>query len=91
MLNLIVYICRCKNDFITLIVHLAQKSKQVIKMFAIHPFPFLSQCLREHFGEVWTHAMGDVANVTWYVISYLEIMLIITPKPGYGMAVTPTT
>ena len=35
--------------------------------------------------------MGDVANVTWYVISYLEIMLIITPKPGYGMAVTPTT
>ena len=31
-------------------------------MFAIHPFPFLSQCLRGHFREVWTRAMGDVAN-----------------------------
>ena len=31
-------------------------------MFAIHPFSFLSQCLRRHFCELWTHAMRDVAN-----------------------------
>ena len=31
-------------------------------MFAIHPFPFISQCLRGRVREVWTRAMGDVAN-----------------------------
>jgi hypothetical protein len=31
-------------------------------MFAIHQFPFISQCLRGHFHEVWTRAMRVVAN-----------------------------
>ena len=50
------------NKLITIIIHLAQKSKHIIKMFAIRSFPFLSQCLRGHFREVWTHAIRDVAN-----------------------------
>ena len=50
------------NELITLIIHLAQKSKHIIKMFAIHPFPFFSQCLRGHFREVWTRAIRDVAD-----------------------------
>ena len=60
--NLIVRICRYMNELITLIIHLAQKSKHIINMFAIHPFSFISQCLRGHFCEVWTRAMRDVAN-----------------------------
>ena len=31
-------------------------------MFAIHPFPFLSQCMRGHFCEIWAYAMRDVVN-----------------------------
>ena len=60
--DLVVGICRCINELITLIIHLAQKSKHIIKMFAIHPFPFLSQCMRGHFCEVWAYAMRDVGN-----------------------------
>jgi hypothetical protein len=31
-------------------------------MFAIHPFPFLSQCMREYFCEIRACAMRDVTN-----------------------------
>ena len=47
---------------VTLVVHLAQEPKHIIKMFAIHPFSFLSQCMIEHFCKIWTCAMRDVAN-----------------------------
>ena len=60
--NLIVCICRCMNEPITLIIHLAQNPKHIMKMFAIHQFSFISQCLRGHFREIWTRAMWDVAN-----------------------------
>ena len=50
------------NELITLIIHIAQKSKHIIKMFAIHPFPFISQRMRGHFREVRACAMRDVAN-----------------------------
>ena len=50
------------NELITLIIYLAQKSKHIIKMLALHPFPFLSQSLRGHFCEDWTRRMRDVAN-----------------------------
>jgi hypothetical protein len=50
------------NELITLIIHLTQKSKHILNMFARHQFHFLSQCLRWHFRKVWTRAMRDVAN-----------------------------
>ena len=50
------------NEVVTLIIHLAQKSKHIIKMFAIHPFSLLPQCMRGHFHEIRTCAMQDVAN-----------------------------
>ena len=50
------------NELVTLVIHLAQKSKHIIKMFAIHPFPFLFQCMRGHFHEIGACAMRDVAN-----------------------------
>ena len=34
---------------------------------------------------------GMLPILTWYAINSLETMLIITPKIGYGMAITPTT
>jgi hypothetical protein len=34
------------NELVTTVIHLTQKSKHIVKMFAIHPFPFLSQRLR---------------------------------------------
>ena len=50
------------NELVTLVIHLAQKSKHIIKMFTIHPFSFLSQCMRGHFREVRACAMRDVTN-----------------------------
>ena len=47
---------------VILVNHLAQKSKHIVKMFAIHPFIFLSQCMRGHFCEIQACAMRDVAN-----------------------------
>ena len=63
------------NELITLIIHLTQNSKHIIKMFAIHQFSFLSQCLRGHFREVWT----------WWVLSYERWAVI-----GERWAVIPT-
>src|ERR1700737_3792701 len=50
------------NELVTLVIHLAQKSKHIIKMFTIHPFSSLSQCMRGHFCKIWACAMRDVAN-----------------------------
>ena len=50
------------NELVTLVIHFAQKSKHIIKMFTIHPFSFLSQCMRGHFRKIWACAMRDVAN-----------------------------
>jgi hypothetical protein len=50
------------NELVTIIIHFAQKSKHIIKMFKIHPFLFISQRLRGHFGEVKACAMRHVAN-----------------------------
>ena len=50
------------NKIVTLVIHLTQKSKYIIKMFAIHPFPFISQCMRKHFREVWECAIRYVTN-----------------------------
>src|ERR1700738_132312 len=60
--DLVIGICRCMNELVTLVIHLAQKSKHIIKMFTIHPFSFLSQCMRGHFCEIRACAMRDVAN-----------------------------
>ena len=38
------------------------KSKHIIKIFAIHPFPFLSQKPRWCFREIMACAMGHVVN-----------------------------
>ena len=50
------------NEFVTIVIQLAQKSKHRIKMFTIHPFFFLSQCMRGHFREIQACAIRDVAN-----------------------------
>src|SRR6202161_1764523 len=50
------------NELVTLVIHLAQKSQHIIKMFTIHPFSFLPQCMRGHFCEIRACAMRDVSN-----------------------------
>ena len=50
------------NELVTVVIHLAQKSKHIIKLFAIHSFPSLSQTLKWYFCEVRASAMWDVAN-----------------------------
>ena len=50
------------NELVPLIIHLAQKSKHIMKMFAINAFPFLSQCMRGYFCEIWACAMWDIAK-----------------------------
>jgi hypothetical protein len=54
------------NEFITIIIHLTKNSKHIMKMFAIHQFPFLSQCLRGYFREVWTRG---VLSYEWWAMS----------------------
>ena len=44
--DLIVGVRWSVNELVTIVIHLAQKSRHIIKMFAIHPFFFLSQRLR---------------------------------------------
>ena len=62
MHDLVIGICRCINELITFVIHLVQKSKHIIKMFTIHSFSFLSQCMRRHFCKILACAMRDVAN-----------------------------
>jgi hypothetical protein len=50
------------NELVTLVIHLSQISKHIIKMFTIHSFSFLSQCMRGHFHEIRTCAIRDVVN-----------------------------
>lgn len=50
------------NELVTLVIHLIQKPQHIIKMFTIHPFSFLSQCMRRDFCEIRACAMRDVAN-----------------------------
>jgi hypothetical protein len=60
-------------------------------ILTIHPLSFLSQCRRGYFHEIQAYAMWDVTNCDMVCDILLETMLIITPKPGYGMVMTPTT
>lgn len=50
------------NELVTIIINLAKKSKDILKMFAVDPFPFLSQNMRGHFCDVRACAMQDVIN-----------------------------
>ena len=70
--NFIVGKCWSMHDFIIVIIPLGHKSKHIIKIFAIHPFPFLSQILRSYFRDVWTCTM--LLDVTWYTMSSLKMI-----------------
>lgn len=50
------------NGLVIVVIHLAQKSKHLIKMFARHQIPFLSQSIRGHFHEVQACVLWDVTN-----------------------------
>ena len=89
--DLVVGICRCMNELVTLVIHLAQKSKHIIKMFATHPFPFLSQCMRGHFLKIRVYAMQDVTNCDMVCDILLGDNVDYHSKPGYGKTMTPTT
>lgn len=39
------------NEIVTLIIHIAQKSKHEIKMFALQPFPFF---LKHEMKFLWS-------------------------------------
>jgi hypothetical protein len=60
--NLIVGVCWSVNELVTTVIHLTQKSKHIVKMFAIHPFSFFSQRLRSHYREVKACIMWHVNN-----------------------------
>ena len=40
------------NEHVATVIHLTQKSKHIIKMFAMHPFYFLSQRLRPYLSSI---------------------------------------
>ena len=50
----IVGICRCMNELVTLVIHLAQKSKHIVKMLVLHTFPFLSKAWDD---KCWMNVM----------------------------------
>lgn len=70
-----VIVCSCcwctlgVNELVSVVIHIATKSKHIIKMFTVHLFPFLSKSLKEHFQEVWACAIQNVANcdMVWNV------------------------
>jgi hypothetical protein len=60
-------------------------------VFAVHPFPFLSQSLKGHFGEVWARALWDVANYSTICKVCLADVVDYHSKSMIWMGVIPTT
>lgn len=89
--DLIVGIHWSINEFVVVIIHLAQKHEYVVRCLLYTKFSFLSPSLRGHFGEVQARALWDVANCNMYAMFALDTMLIITTNLGYGREVTVTT
>ena len=57
-------------------------------MFAIHQYPLFAKARQDIFFKVWACVVRMLPIVTWLDVSSLETMFIITPKLGYGMAMT---
>ena len=89
--DLIIGICRCMIELVTFVMHHAQKSKHIIKMFAIHPFLFLYQCMRGFFRESMHVQCGMLPIVIHVYDILLEDNVDYYPKPRCGMVVIPIT
>ena len=40
------------NELVVVVIHLTEKFRHTVKVFAIHTFPFFSLGMRGHFGEL---------------------------------------
>ena len=79
------------NELVTLIIHLAQKSKHIIKMFTSYSFIFLSQSMRGHICEAQACAMWDVVNCDTICDIIFVDDVDYHPKLEYEMTMIPMT